>query len=127
MNTSLHKALLKTARVPAFLISLLNSLFVTDYSVLHLIPKQIYTLLYLGILASGVCFFLWNFGAIKVNAGTLAVFNNLKVPLGVAASIFVFNEDGDFTKMIFGGIVIGAALYISEHFNSKETSLVENS
>ena len=84
-------------------------------------------MLYLGVLASGVCFFLWNFGAIKVNVGTLAVFNNLKVPLGVAASIFVFSEEGDFIKMIFSGIFIGIAIYISEHFTSKETTLVENS
>jgi len=111
----------------AFIISLLNSISVTDYSTLHLTSIHVYTLLYLGILASGVCFFLWNFGAIKVNAGTLAVFNNLKVPLGVAASIFIFNEDGDFFKMIISGVFIGIALFLSEHFNSKDTVPVNNS
>ena len=103
----------------AFLISLLNTLIVTDYSAIHLNSTRIYTLLYLGILASGICFFLWNFGAIKVNAGTLAVFNNLKVPLGVAASIFVFNEVGGFVKMLLGGVIIAGALFISEHFNAR--------
>jgi len=110
----------------AFLISLFNSVFVTDYSALHLNSSHIYTLLYLGILASGVCFFLWNFGAIRVNAGTLAVFNNLKVPLGVAASIFVFSEEGDFTKMLLGGIIIAGALYVSEHFNEKRAGLINS-
>jgi drug/metabolite transporter (DMT)-like permease len=110
----------------AFLVSLINSLIITDYSAIQLSQIQIYTLLYLGIVASGICFFLWNLGATKVNGGTLAVFNNLKVPLGVAVSIFVFDETGDLIKMIAGGIVIVVALYISEHFNSLKSQLADN-
>jgi len=110
----------------AFLVSLINSLVMTDFSALTLSQTQLYTLIYLGIVASGICFFLWNMGATKVNGGTLAVFNNLKVPLGVAVSIFVFNETGDLTKMIAGGIVIGVALYISEHFTSLKSQLADN-
>lgn len=102
----------------AFAVSIINSLIVTDYSSLHLTSVHIYTLLYLGMLASGLCFFLWNYGATKVNEGTLAVFNNLKVPLGVAASIFIFNEQGDYLRMILSGLIIGMALYVSEHYNS---------
>ncbi|MEA1928787.1 MAG: EamA family transporter, partial [Candidatus Auribacterota bacterium] len=49
--------------------------------------RQIGTLLYLGLLASGLCFFWWNKGAVLTNAGTLAVFNNLKIPLAVAVSL----------------------------------------
>jgi drug/metabolite transporter (DMT)-like permease len=110
----------------ALIISGLNSFFLTDYSAIQLDSVQIYTLLYLGILASGVCFFLWNIGATKVNAGTLAVFNNIKVPLGVAVSILIFNEDGDLFRMIISGIMLALALYISEYFNIKNLNWIKN-
>jgi drug/metabolite transporter (DMT)-like permease len=53
---------------------------------------QALTLLYLGGVASGLGFFLWNQGAAQVNAGMLAVMNNAKVPLGIAASLLFFGE-----------------------------------
>ncbi|MDR0536402.1 MAG: EamA family transporter [Puniceicoccales bacterium] len=55
---------------------------------LHATTLSQWTVLaYLGTVASGVCFFLWNRGALQVNAGVLAVFNNLKIPLGVVCSL----------------------------------------
>lgn len=57
-----------------------------------LTTTQTLTLLYLGGIASGLGFFLWNQGAAQVNAGTLAVLNNAKVPLGIAVSLLVFGE-----------------------------------
>ncbi|KAA3609999.1 MAG: EamA family transporter [Calditrichaeota bacterium] len=103
----------------AFIISGTNSFFMTDWDSLVITTTHFYTLLYLGILASGICFFLWNYGAVKVNAGTLAVFNNLKVPLGVAFSIFIFSESGDFLKMIIGGTIIISAIYLAGRFDKK--------
>ena len=64
----------------------------------------------LGIIASGICFFLWNRGARLVSAGTLAVMNNLKIPLGVAVSLFVFREPANLWTLLVGGLLIGVAL-----------------
>jgi drug/metabolite transporter (DMT)-like permease len=75
---------------------------------------QIWTLLYLGVLASGVCFFWWNLGATRVNAGTLAVFNNAKVPLGVACSLFFFDESADLPRLAVGGALLVAAVAVAE-------------
>ncbi len=75
---------------------------------------HLWTLLYLGLLASGVCFFWWNLGATRVNAGTLAVFNNVKVPLGVACSLLFFGEHADVTRLALGGAVMAAAVWIAE-------------
>jgi drug/metabolite transporter (DMT)-like permease len=75
---------------------------------------QIWTLLYLGILASGVCFFWWNLGATRVNAGTLAVFNNAKVPLGVACSLFVFGEKADLPRLAISSALLVAAVAVAE-------------
>jgi len=78
---------------------------------LHL--KQAGTLLYLGVLASGLCFFWWNKGAVLTNAGTLAVFNNLKIPLAVAVSLVVFGESTDLPRLIMGGSLMIFAIWIS--------------
>ena len=73
-------------------------------------PVQWAVLAYLGIVASGVCFFLWNRGARLVSGGQLAVMNNLKIPLAVAASLFVFREPANLFTLLIGALLIGAAL-----------------
>ncbi|MEJ2635375.1 MAG: EamA family transporter [Calditrichia bacterium] len=98
----------------AFLITSLSSGIFTDWSALRLSLTQIWTLLYLGALASGICFFLWNYGARRVEAGTLAVFNDLKVPLAIFVSIVFFGEKGNILLLLLGGSVVMASLYISE-------------
>ena len=75
---------------------------------------QLSTLVYLGVLASGLCFFWWNLGATRVNAGTLAVFNNAKVPLGVACSLIFFNESGALPQLALGGALLVAAVALAE-------------
>lgn len=71
------------------------------------------TLLYLGAVASGLCFFLWNFGAARTHAGGLAVANNLKIPLGVACSLLFFGERADLPRLLAGGAVVLAALLLA--------------
>lgn len=46
-------------------------------------------LVYMGVVASGVAFYLWNSGAARTNAATLAVMNNAKVPLAVVVSLLL--------------------------------------
>lgn len=80
---------------------------------LALTAPQWLTLLYLGIVASGAGFFLWNVGATRVSAGTLAVMNNAKVPLGVAASLLVFGETADPAALAGSMALFLAALWIA--------------
>jgi drug/metabolite transporter (DMT)-like permease len=88
----------------------------TDWLTLQVGATQWWTLLYLGIVASGIGFFLWNVGARKVNAGSLAVFNNLKVPLAVAVSVLVFGESIDLLRLLIGGGIVLAALGVNEFY-----------
>lgn len=81
---------------------------------LRLTGGQAAVLLYLGLLASGAGFFLWNVGAARVSAGTLAVMNNLKVPLAVAVSLLFFGERADLARLAVGAAAIGLALYLNE-------------
>lgn len=92
----------------------------TPWPGLRLAGNQVWTLLYLSILASGICFFLWNYGAKKTNVGALAILNNLKVPLAVACSILFFHEQGDIPRLFLGGGLILAALFLNESILKKK-------
>lgn len=72
------------------------------------------TLAYLGVLASGVGFFLWNIGATQVRSGTLAVMNNAKVPLAVAVSLLVFGESASLPALLASLALMGAAVWLAE-------------
>jgi len=76
--------------------------------------SQAMTLLYLGAVASGLGFFLWNVGATRVGPGTLAVMNNAKIPLAVACSLLVFGERADPLRLAASLALLGAAVWLAE-------------
>ncbi|MDR3229499.1 MAG: EamA family transporter [Puniceicoccales bacterium] len=81
----------------------------------NLTPALWLVLAYLGVVASGLCFFLWNRGATRVAVGTLAVFNNLKIPLGVVCSLFVFATPApDIWKLLASFGIMFAAVFMAE-------------
>jgi drug/metabolite transporter (DMT)-like permease len=77
-----------------------------------LTSAQWLVLVYLGVVASGLGFYLWNRGAVQVGPGSLAVANNLKVPLGVLAALTIFGETADGWPLLLGGgmMVVAAVL-----------------
>ena len=91
----------------------LFALATTDFQSLSVRPHQWLVLVYLGIIASGLCFFLWNLGARKVNEGTLAVMNNLKIPIGVIASLLILNETTDYVRLLIGSALMAVALWVN--------------
>ncbi|HTT72247.1 MAG TPA: EamA family transporter [Anaeromyxobacteraceae bacterium] len=76
-------------------------------------PTELLVLAYLGVVASGLCFYLWNLGARRVNTGVLAVTNDLKIPLGMAVSLLVFGERADWPRLALGGSLIVLAWWIA--------------
>lgn len=98
----------------AFLVTGLAFAYGSDPSRLAVNAKQVWVLLYLGVVASGLCFFLWNYGARRTNPGALGVLNNLKIPLGVCMSLMVFEtgsvDKDSILRLVVGGIIIVGAL-----------------
>lgn len=90
------------------------SLFITDWAAFRLTLPQAGVIAYLGVVASGLCFFWWNLGATRVNTGTLAVFNNAKIPLGVAVSLLFFGETANLPRLLLSGILMLAAVGVAE-------------
>ncbi len=82
-------------------------------------PGQWAALVYLGSIASGVGFFLWNMGAVRVNPASLAVFNNLKIPIATVISIVVFGEAAALDRLIPGLAVLLGSLVWAERAYSR--------
>ncbi|MFC2082307.1 EamA family transporter [Bacteroidota bacterium] len=100
----------------AVMVTFITGIFSIDFDRTSLSNDQFWTLIYLGIVSSGIAFYLWNVGATKVNAGVLAIFNNLKIPLAMSVSIFIFGESGDIFNLAIGAIIILSALLINQRF-----------
>lgn len=95
----------------------LGAFAVTFLAVLVRTPQEIsaiakwdstalWAVLYLGLLPTGVGFYLWNMGAARTAAGLLAVANNLKVPLAVLVSWTVFGESAPVLRVVISLVVI---------------------
>ncbi|WP_300273857.1 DMT family transporter [Halomonas sp.] len=71
-------------------------------------------LLWLGLVASGLGYFLWNLGAVRVDAGALAIMNNALIPAGLVVNLVIWNRDADLGRLALGGAIILAALLLNE-------------
>jgi len=91
----------------ALALSLGVSLLSTDWASFSPTPAQWARIVYLGAVASGAGFFLWNVGATRVNAGALAAANNAKIPLGIACALLVFGERADIARLLAGALLMG--------------------
>ena len=97
----------------AFVVAATAMLLRVDVTAIRLNASQAATLLYLGVLASGLGFFLWNVGATRVTAGTLAVMNNAKIPLTVACSLLFFGERAAPGPLLGSLLVLGFAVWLA--------------
>ncbi|MDP0501051.1 MAG: DMT family transporter [Verrucomicrobiota bacterium JB022] len=73
-------------------------------------------LLWLGAGASGLGYFLWNLGATKVNAGTLAIMNNALIPAGLLVNLLIWNREANLLRLTLGGLLIVASVWVNERW-----------
>ncbi|NWN83048.1 MAG: DMT family transporter [Halomonas sp.] len=78
-------------------------------------------LLWLGLAASGLGYFLWNLGAVRVDAGALAIMNNVLIPAGLVVNLTIWNRDADLIRLGAGGAIILAALLINEWWGRRRS------
>lgn len=70
-------------------------------------------LVWMGLLATALGQFWWNKGATLVDAGTLAVMNNLSVPVGLLINLLFWNTDEDLLRLAVGGLIIVGSLWVN--------------
>lgn len=76
--------------------------------------QQVLVILWLGMMASGAGFFMWNRGVAIVHTTTLAAANNLKIPLAIVISIAVFGETANLWTLTAGLTFIFLALRLAD-------------
>ena len=76
-------------------------------------PLQWAVLLFLGLVSTALGLYWWNKGACLVNGATLAVMNNLHVPVGLLINLLIWNQHEELGRLFLGALVILAAVWIS--------------
>lgn len=55
---------------------------------------------------------MWNYGATQVDAGTLAIMNNMMVPAGLLVNFSIWQQHPNWPSFIIGASLIVASLWI---------------
>ena len=76
-------------------------------------PLQWGVLVFLGLVSTALGMYWWNKGACLVTGGTLAVMNNLHVPVGLLLNLLIWNQHEPLGRLLIGGLVIVVAVWIS--------------
>ncbi|MGL5452896.1 MAG: carboxylate/amino acid/amine transporter [Aeromonas sp.] len=71
-------------------------------------------LIWLGVGASGLGYFLWNKGATQVTSGVLAIMNNALIPAGLLVNLLLWGKDTDLTRLAMGGVLMLASLWVCQ-------------
>lgn len=109
----------------ALLVASVGMLLFGDWQRLPTSATQWGVLLWLGLVASGLGYFLWNKGATLVDAGALAIMNNALVPAGLLVNLIIWNRDVDWLRLIAGGLIILLALLINERWVKPRVELLQ--
>jgi carboxylate/amino acid/amine transporter len=70
-------------------------------------------LVFLGLVATSLGLYWWNKGACLVNGGTLAVMNNLHVPVGLLLNLLIWNQHEPLGRLAIGGGIIVLSVWVS--------------
>jgi drug/metabolite transporter (DMT)-like permease len=75
--------------------------------------SQWWALAYLGLIPSGLGFYLWNKGVTKVSAGWIAVMNNFKIPAAVLVAWLIFSESIQWAPVLISLACLALALWMT--------------
>jgi len=73
---------------------------------------QALVLLWLGVVASGLGYFMWNKGACEVDSGVLAIMNNALIPAAIIVNLLFWQKDANLTRLILGAAIMYISLLI---------------
>lgn len=111
-----HKDVFGYFYLGALIVSVIGLALWGDFSRLPTTTSQWLLLLYLGVIASGLGYFLWNKGATLVDAGSLAIMNNALIPAGLVVNLVIWQTQVDWLKLISGSAIIVFALWLNANW-----------
>uniref|UniRef100_A0A3B0M5D3 EamA domain-containing protein n=1 Tax=Arsenophonus endosymbiont of Trialeurodes vaporariorum TaxID=235567 RepID=A0A3B0M5D3_9GAMM len=107
--------------IGACTIALFGWMIFGDVSKLPTTKIQWGVLIWLGVGASGICCFMWNYGATQVDAGTLAIMNNMLVPSGLLVNFVIWQQHPDWLSFILGSSLLLLSLWVHRHWLYRST------
>ena len=105
----------------ALIVTVINWLIFGNSEKLPTTTLQWGVLVYLGLIASGLGYFLWNKGATLVDAGTLAIMNNALIPAGLIVNLLIWNRDANIPRLAFGALILLLSLLIHEFWAKRRS------
>jgi carboxylate/amino acid/amine transporter len=108
----------------ALLLALPSFLLFGNADKLPVTAVQWGVLAWMGLFATALGMYWWVKGSVQVNAGTLAVLNELHVPAGLVVNLLIWNRDADLPRLAAGGAVILASLWLSRLGRPRTTASV---
>lgn len=108
----------------ALFIALIAWLFMGDVSAFPTTSLQWGILVWLGLGASGLGYFMWNYGAGKVDSGTLAIMNNAMIPVGLMVNYLIWQETPEWWKTVTGGAILVLSLWIHKKWIVTQAKLI---
>ena len=106
----------------AFFVTLAALLACGTFERMNPSATQILVLLWLGIVASGLGYYLWNKGACEVDSGVLAIMNNALIPAAIIVNLVIWHKDADLLRLLIGG----AIMYVSLMVHKKIVKIYED-
>jgi carboxylate/amino acid/amine transporter len=106
----------------AFLVAVVAWFALGDPQKLPTTTLQWGILVWLGVVASGLGYFMWNYGATQVDAGTLGIMNNVHVPAGLLVNLAIWQVQPHWPSFIIGGTVILASLWVHRRWVAPRSS-----
>ena len=96
----------------AFFVAVIALITLGNPAKFHVDITQTLVLLWLGAVASGVGYFMWNKGACEVDSGVLAIMNNALIPAAIIVNLVFWQKDTNLTRLILGAVIMYISLLI---------------
>ena len=96
--------------VGATLTSLVATVLFADWNKIPTTSLHYGILIWLGLVASGLGYWLWNAGARQVKANQLAVMNNVLIPAGLVVNFVFWQHEVNWWTLTAGSVLILASL-----------------
>ena len=96
----------------AFFVALIALITLGNPAKFHVDLTQTLVLLWLGAVASGLGYFMWNKGACEVDSGVLAIMNNALIPAAIIVNLVFWQKDANLTRLILGAAIMYISLLI---------------
>lgn len=97
----------------ALLLTIPSFLLFGDAGRLPQTSMQWGVLVYMGLFATALGMYWWVKGSTLVDAGTLAIMNELHVPAGLIVNVLIWNRDANLVTLAAGGSVILFSLWVN--------------